>query len=150
MRPLCIVQCGKIKIWDKNPKAGPCRARDVYTGRFAKKCREYAEKFYPELYYILSAKCGFLLPDDIVQGPYDVTFSNKKSNPISSEELLAQIKKKGLDQYQEVIMVGAKCYVKIVKAVFSNREVLTPLDDCKGIGYMMGKLNKAINRGIPL
>jgi hypothetical protein len=47
MKTLCIVPCGKTKIWDKNPNAGPTKAEYVYVGSFAKKCREYATTFYP-------------------------------------------------------------------------------------------------------
>ena len=62
MKTLCIVSCGNRKIWDKNPKAGPTKAECVYIGPFAKKCREYALRFYPSSWYILSAKYGFLFP----------------------------------------------------------------------------------------
>jgi len=47
MKVLCIIPCGNRKIWDKNPNTGPTRAKDVYIGPFAKKCKDYAEKFYP-------------------------------------------------------------------------------------------------------
>ena len=33
------------------------------------------------------------------------------------------------------------------KKVFSNNEIYIPLKDCKGIGYMMGKLNESIKSG---
>jgi len=62
MRTLCVIPCGKTKIWDKKPDAGSTNARDVYIGPFAKKCREYAEKFYSTSWCILSAKHGFLFP----------------------------------------------------------------------------------------
>jgi len=47
MKTLYIVACGKLKIWDKNPNAGPTKAEYVYIGSFAKKCVEYAKRFYP-------------------------------------------------------------------------------------------------------
>ena len=50
------------KIWDKNPKAGPTKAECVYIRPFAKKFREYAMRFHPSSWYILSAKYGFLFP----------------------------------------------------------------------------------------
>ena len=56
MKTLCIIPCGSKKIWDKYPDLGPQKARDVYIGPFAKKCREYAETFYGESFCILSAK----------------------------------------------------------------------------------------------
>lgn len=96
MKTLCIVPCGKKKIWEKNPKAGPTKAKNVYIGPFAKKCREYAEKFYPYSWCILSAKYGFLFPNDVVLGPYNVSFNDRKTNPITTKELSAQVIEKDL------------------------------------------------------
>ena len=144
MKVLCIIPCGNRKIWDKNPNAGPTKARDVYIGPFAKKCKEYAEKFYPSSWCILSAKYGFLFPDDIVPGPYNVTFNDKRTNPISVEELSKQVKEKGLDKYEKILVLGGKKYVSVVKKVFSKKKVYVPLEGYKGIGYMMNRINKAI------
>jgi len=141
---LCIIPCGNRKIWDKNPNAGPTKARDVYIGPFAKKCKEYAEKFYPSSWCILSAKYGFLFPDDIVPGPYNVTFNDKRTNPISVEELSKQVKEKGLDKYEKILVLGGKKYVSVVRKVFSKKKVYVPLEGYKGIGYMMNRINKAI------
>jgi len=38
----------------------------------------------------------------------------------------------------------------MLKEVFSSKEILAPLSECKGIGYMMSKLNDAIKRGVLL
>jgi len=144
MRNLCIVPCGSKKIWSKNPKAGPTKARNVYVGPFAKKCREYAEKFYPSSWCILSAKYGFLLPDDVIPGPYNVSFNDRKTNPINLKDLAKQSKKKKFNEYKRIVVLGGKNYVEIAKQVFIGKTVLNPLSGCKGIGYMMGKLNDAI------
>jgi len=150
MKTLCIVPCGERKIWDKNQKAGPTKAENVYIGPFAKKCREYAMRFYPSSWCILSAKYGFLFPNDIVPGPYNVSFNDRKTNPITTTELSAQVKEKGLDSYGRIVILGGKKYVEMANEVFSSKLILTPLRDCKRIGYMMGKLNDAIKRGVPL
>lgn len=150
MRTLCIVPCGNRKIWDKNPKAGPTKAEHVYIGPFAKKCREYAMRFYPSSWCILSAKYGFLFPNDIVPYPYNVSFKDKRTNPTTVRELSFQVAKKGLDKYGRIVVLGGKDYAKIVKEAFPKKEIYAPLSDCKGIGYMMGKLNDAIERGILL
>ena len=150
MRILCIVPCGNKKIWDKEPNAGPQRAKNVYIGPFANKCRKYAERFYPSSWVILSAKYGFLFPDDIVHGPYNVSFNDKNTNPITVEELKSQAKDKGLCNYEKIVVLGGKNYTQIIKDVFQNKGIHAPLVDCKGIGYMMGKLNEAIRRGVPL
>ena len=148
MRTLCIVSCGKKKIWDEKPDAGPTKARDVYIGKFAKKCREYAEKFYSTSWCILSAKHGFLFPDEVVPSNYNVTFCKNKSQKISIEELSKQIVEKRLDKFDRIVVLGGKCYVDIVKKVFRGKEIHAPLIDCR-IGEMMKKINEAIQRGIP-
>jgi len=150
MSTLCIVPCGNRKIWDKNPSAGPTKARDVYVGPFATKCREYAEMFYPSTWCILSAKYGFLFPDDIVLGQYNVSFNDMRSNPITTTELSQQVRAKGVDLYGEIVVLGGKNYVEMAVKVFPKKEFHTPLSECKGIGYMMGRLKTAINRGVPL
>jgi hypothetical protein len=150
MSTLCIVPCGNRKIWDEIPNAGPTQARYVYIGPFAKKCSEYAERFYPDSWCILSAKHGFLFPDDIVPGSYNVSFNDRRSNPITTTELSQQVKEKKLDRYGEIVILGGRSYVEITVKVFPKKEVHTPLKDCKGIGYMMGRLKTAITRGVPL
>jgi hypothetical protein len=150
MKTLSIVSCGAKKIWDKKPGVGPTKAKDAYIGHFAKKCREYAEKFYPTSWCILSAKYGFLFPDEIVPGPYNVTFKKKSTNPISQNELSKQIIEKGLNKFDRIVVLGGKDYVNIIKAVFNQKEIHTPLSGCRGNGEMMKKINDAIQRGVPL
>lgn len=144
MKTLCIIPCGQKKIWDLDIKRGPTPAKGVYVGLFAKKCREYAETFHQNNWLILSAKYGFLSPDDIVEGPYNVTFLKPKSNPIQAFELMKQVKDKNLDQYQEIVILGGKHYVNIAKKVFQYKRIHTPLSDLKGIGYMLQRLKGAI------
>jgi len=33
---------------------------------------------------------GFLFPDEIIEGPYNISFNDKKMNPISIEALIEQ------------------------------------------------------------
>ncbi|MCR4434167.1 MAG: hypothetical protein NUV70_09005 [Caldiserica bacterium] len=150
MKTLCIVPCGKKKIWDKDPKAGPTQARNVYIGPFSQKCREYAEKFYPFSWCILSAKYGFLFPEEIVKGPYDVSFNDKRTNPISQKELSNQVQEKGLASFDRIVILGGKNYVRIIEDLFPQKEVYSPLNGCPGLGFMIKKLNDSLKRGVPL
>jgi hypothetical protein len=144
MTTLCIIPCGSKKIWDKNPNTGATAARDVYIGGFSKKCREYAEKFYPLSWCILSAKYGFVLPNEVISEPYNVSFNDKSTNPISVPELITQSIEKGLNNCDNVVVLGGKNYVRFAQQVFSSKQIITPLSDCKGIGYMMGRLSELI------
>lgn len=147
MNTLCIVPCGSAKIWDKDQNAGPKKARDVYTGSFASKCRQYAEKFYPSAWCILSAKHGFLFPDYIVPGPYNVSFNDKSTNPITLAELISQKRDKGLDVYEKIIVLGGKNYREIIKNAFTGKDILCPLEGNKNIMQMMKALNSSVKTG---
>jgi hypothetical protein len=150
MKELCIIPCGKRKIWDKNPEAGPTKARYVYIGNYASKCREYAEKFYTGSWCILSAKYGFLFPDDIIPGPYNVTFNDKKTNPVTIEELREQIKSKRLDSYDKYIVIGGKNYVDITEILFHNKNLQYPLANSKGMAFAIKMMAEAIKNGVSL
>ena len=51
-------------------------AKDVYISPFGKACQAYATMFF-ENWVILSAKHGFLRPNDIVLENYDLAFDSK-------------------------------------------------------------------------
>jgi len=135
---LCIASCGKAKIWNKNPRAGPTNAGDVYVGPYARRCIEYAKKFYPSSWCILSAKYGFLLPDDVVPEDYNVTFNNKTTNPITIDRLQKQVVEKKLDRFERIVIIAGENYAKIAREVFPNAEVITPL---KGLGGNIRQAN---------
>ena len=144
---LCVVPCGSLKIWHRNPDTGPTKAKDVYIGPFAKACIDYAERFYPGRYVILSAKYGFLFPDELIPGNYNVTFNNPKTNPIGVEELRKQAEHKGLMKYDEIVVVAGSNYVKIVRKVFAGKKIITPLEGRGGMGPMISAIRRAIRDG---
>ena len=151
MKRLCIVPCGSKKIWKKNPKAGATEAKNVYVGSFAKKCIEYAEKFHAGHYRILSAKYGLMQPNFRIPQDYNVTFNKPSGHVVSIEQLKKQALEAGLKQgYKEIVVLGGREYVSRIRAVFDGCIIQTPLATCKGMGYMMQKLNKGILRGKPL
>ena len=79
-----------------------------------------------------------------------MTFKKKKTNPISAEELAAQVITQGLERFEEIITLGGKGYVEIVEKAFRDREIKNPLAGCRGNGIMMGRLESAIRSGVPL
>jgi hypothetical protein len=147
MKNLCIVPCAKRKIWDNKPDLGPVEAKYAYVGPFSTKCRKYAEKFHPGEWCILSAKYGFVLPEEMISGPYDVSFNDKKTCPITIDELIQQIKQKRLDEIENVVVLGGKRYATIAEKAFLGKSVSNPLANCRGLGYMMQKINQAIRNG---
>ncbi|WP_201763788.1 hypothetical protein [Thermodesulfobacterium geofontis] len=75
-------------------------------------------------------------------------FAEINQKKISIEELSKQVVEKRLDKFDRIVVLGGKCYVNIVKSVFSGKEIHASL--IGRIGEMMKKINEAIQRGIPL
>lgn len=149
MSTLVVVPCGKRKIWAKYPSAGPTKAEDVYVGAPFKVNREYAEK-YSSRWVVLSAKYGFIDPDFIIPRNYDVTFNDVSTNPISERALKEQIKRKALDSFDIVVVLGARDYANVVYNSFGGLKVSVkaPVAGLP-LGYAMGTVRKAIDEGCP-
>ncbi len=145
MKSICIVACGKKKIWDEKPETGAVKAQNMYTGLFTRKCIEYAEKSDFNSWCILSAKHGFLFPDEVVKERYSECFHVASSNPVTLNELSSQIKSKKLDKYEKIVVLGGNYYNNMMKKLFNEKKVFNPLNSCKGIGHMMKKLNELID-----
>jgi hypothetical protein len=150
MESLCIVTCGDRKIWSKNPHLGAMPAGEVYIGGFSKLCQEYARFFYPDNWVILSAKYGFLRPEEAIEGPYNVSFNNPGTNPITLSGLILVARAKDLLDFNQYVVLGGKNYVKMTRGVFIGKCVYWPLCDCQGIGYMMQKIKLAIMNKRPI
>lgn len=106
MKRLCIIPCGKKKFGMPILMPGRARAEDAYLSPFHQACERYAKAFFDE-WVILSAKHGFLRPDDIVPENYDVTFGTNHSEIMSAEDLSSQFCKRLL-QHEELVMLGGK------------------------------------------
>jgi hypothetical protein len=141
---LCIIPCGSAKVWDNNPNAGPQMAKDIYTGVFSVACQRYATSFYDH-WVILSAKHGFLYPNDVIPETYNVSFIKPSDETVSIEELRNHARTKGLLEFKEITVLGGKHYVDRAMKVFDQgQSFILPLSDCKGIGYMLQKLTNAL------
>ncbi|EPY7709179.1 hypothetical protein PDN64_27445 [Bacillus cereus group sp. Bc256] len=143
MKRLCIIPCGKKKIWDKYPDYGPMEAKDVYISPFGKGCQAYATMFF-ENWVILSAKHGFLRPNDIVLENYDLAFDSKSDKVISIEQLQKQMVDKSLLQFDEIVLLAGKKHKKVVTKLYPEEMITYPLEGCKGIGYMLQRLKEAV------
>ncbi|PFC83083.1 DUF6884 domain-containing protein [Bacillus cereus] len=143
MKRLCIIPCGKKKIWDKHSDYGPMEAKDVYISPLGKACQAYATMFF-ENWVILSAKHGFLRPSDIVLENYDLAFDSKSDEVISIEQLQKQMVDKSLLQFDEIVLLAGKKHKKVVTKLYPEEMITYPLEGCKGIGYMLQRLKEAV------
>ena len=113
MRRLCIIPCGKKKIWDKYPADyGPMEAKDVYISPFGKACQAYATMFFENCYII--GEAWILRPNDIVLENYDLAFDSKSDEIISMEQLKQQMIEKDLLQFDEIVLLAGKKHKKVV------------------------------------
>ncbi|MHC8668808.1 DUF6884 domain-containing protein [Bacillus cereus] len=143
MQRICIIPCGKKKIWDKHSDYGPMEAKDVYISPFGKACQAYATMFF-ENWVILSAKHGFLRPNDIVLENYDLAFDSKSDEVINIEQLQKQMVDKSLLQFDEIVLLAGKKHKKVVTKLYPEEMITYPLEGCKGIGYMLQRLKEAV------
>lgn len=143
---LVIVPCGQGKVWDKEPNRGPVPAREAYTGAPFKVNREYAERF-AERWVILSAKHGFIPPDFIIPGPYNITFKKKATGPVSISTLREQVLALNLNSYEIIIGLGGKEYRGAVESAFSSKsaKLYFPFS-----GLPIGKAMQATKQAIEL
>ncbi len=143
---LVIVPCGRSKVWSKQPSAGPTVAKDAYTGSPFKVNRRFAEREGYD-WIILSAKYGFISPDFVLPGPYEVTFKRKSSGPVKTEALKQQVADLRLDRYVDVVGLGGKEYRAAIVAAFEDT-VIEPRFPFAGlpIGKAMQATKQAIEQ----
>lgn len=138
---LVIIGCGKSKIWDKNPWAGPQKASNVYVGPYFKAKRRFAESRGCD-WMILSGKYGFVRPDFIIPQSYNATFNRPSTCPISVQELRQQVEERGLSRYDEITVLGGGKYIEKIRDAFcdTRARIETPF-----AGYPMGQQMHMIN-----
>ena len=145
----CIISCVYPKIWDKNPNKGPTPAKDVYLGYYFRTLREYADLFFINNWFIISALYGIIHKDFMIPKSYNVTFKNKKTNPISMEDLQKTVYNNKLLNYDTIEVLGGKQYKQIVSGVIPKEKLLFPFDNLTmfnpGIGYQAQYLRKRIS-----
>jgi hypothetical protein len=146
---LVIVPCGRRKIWDNDPHLGPTPASDAYVGPLFKVNKKYAQHF-ADAWVVLSAKYGLVSPTFLIPGPYDVSFKQKSSNPVTIATLEHQISAAGLDRFRMVIGLGGKEYRFVIAEAFgtASQNVCFPFAGARSQGEMMSATNRAIATGI--
>src|SRR3954469_17621153 len=115
---LVIVPCGQSKVWDADPQHGPAPAREAYTGPPFKVNRAYAER-HGDRWIILSAKYGFIRPDFLIPGPYNVTFKKRATGPVEVATLIDQIREQRLHEFVRIVGLGGKEYRAAIEAAFA-------------------------------
>ena len=157
MKIACIVPGSYIQIWDKKGISGPQNADDMFLGRLSSISKKYAKEFYNESYFYLTVKQGLLAPTDIVPS-YEIAKSASFEDPeaASSDKLREQFKRLRLNEYDLIVFLGTKNYIKsgwvdaIEKVLDGNKDRLyCPLADYEE-NFGLAKIKDAIITGVPL
>ncbi|WP_058306946.1 DUF6884 domain-containing protein [Gracilibacillus massiliensis] len=150
MKQLCIIPCGKKKIWDKFPDATETEAQFAYIGVLHNLCQQYVTNYFNN-WVIISGKHGLLLPSDKVPENYDVTFRPNDPEVVSVKTLQRQLKEKKLEHFNDIIVLTGKKYRPIINNTFSHADSIQfPLLGTKGIGEMQRLLKESITANVPL
>ncbi len=145
---LVIVQSGKQKVWDRYPTTGPTSAKEAYISSVFRASRRYAETF-GERWIILSAKYGFIEPEFMIPGNYNVSFYD--SNAVSISELRSQVQAKGLTGFPQVAIVGSNEYWSRACAAFTGTSANLQHVNA-GVGFppsLITLLRELLEKGAP-
>jgi hypothetical protein len=119
---LVVVPCGRSKVWARHPELGPVLAKDAYTGAPFKVNRAYAERI-GNAWIVLSAKYGFIPPEALIAGPYEVTFKQSSTGPVAVDILRHQVDDLGLNRFDVIVGLGGKDYRAAIEGAFAGLSV---------------------------
>ena len=94
---------------------------------------------------MLSAKYGFIAPDFIIPGPYEVTFKRRATGPISMDRLREQVHEQQLGRFRTIVGLGGKEYCAAVETAFADQPVRFAFPFT---GLVYGKMVQATNRAV--
>ena len=132
-REICIISCGKAKIWDKPAKgkkktSASIVARNAYTGPLFTLARDYAEhEFTGQEYYILSDKYGLIRPGDEIEN-YNVSPEDIEHDP----EFLDMVQQRAkadpdLAMVKKITVLCGAIHQRIIEQAFRGVEIVNPV-----------------------
>jgi hypothetical protein len=94
---------------------------------------------------VLSAKYGFIAPDFMIPGPYEVSFKHPGTGPIAFDRLRQQVQEQQSSRHLLIVGLGGKEYRAAVAAAFadSSARLVFPF-----AGLPIGKSLQAVKRAI--
>lgn len=136
-REICIISCGKAKIWDdpqekkvKCARWAKVAARDAYTGPLFSAARKYAEhEFHGDEYYILSDKYGLISPGTEIEN-YDVSPEEIEHDADFFDMVQQQAKANpDLAILKKITILCGAIHQKIIERAFRGVEITNPVQD---------------------
>ncbi len=90
------------------------------------------------------------MPDDAVYAPDCARFDRPEMFPLSIKKLALQARTLKLNQYGTVIVLAGQAYLDVLRGVFPQAEIKSPLLGMGGIGTMISALTVAVKTKDPL
>lgn len=112
---IALAGCGGVKAAER------CRADQMYTGPYARKCWAAALSLCPDAAFWISARHGILPPDTIIS-PYDLRMGQPGS--VTAAVVQAQAADLGIADAAVVVLAG-RAYADLCREVWAD--VRTPL-----------------------
>ena len=124
MAKIVLISCVSKKLSCKS------KAKDLYISSLFKFNLKYADSFFPDNIFILSAKYGLVSLDDIID-PYDMTLNNMNSKEIKlwADNVLVNLSNIADLKTDEFIFLAGDNYRKYLISSINNYKI--PL---KGLG----------------
>lgn len=148
MKTLAVIPCGSQQIWDRDPTAAnrTIHAKEAYISEYHRLCKQYAIKF-SDRWDILSTKHGYLDPDDVIPGKYNVPDFSKPDS-ITLEKAVHQISQKKLNEYGKVLAIGGMNHVQFIRDSFKIYPAIEIVHVLRGKGDIKGQIawiNQCLN-----
>jgi hypothetical protein len=103
--------------------------------------------FYPGSWCVLDARQGFMFPDEVIRRSHSACLFRPWTQPVTAEDLGVQVRRRKLDRYERIVVMGGRRFIYLVEEAFSGRKVRAPLAGVGGIGEMMHEINMSLNTG---
>lgn len=108
---------------------GKYEARSLYTGNSLNSPIKYANHFYGDEWYILSAEYGIIKSNTLIQD-YNTSFSHPETNPVTYQKIAELFP----DPKTKVEFVGGRNYVKMLQQAWPESNISNFFFDY-GISY---------------
>jgi len=141
---ICIISCGARKVWKSDNSRKLVPAKDAYTGPLFKKCKEYAERFFPENWFIISDKYGLIRPDALISD-YNISPDAVKGNHQFVEYIARQKIQLGITA-SIITTTSGKIHQDILNKAFPESSFQNPVAKLSQ-GKRLQKLNQLLNDG---
>jgi hypothetical protein len=141
---ICIISCGAKKVWSHQRRPVMVAAKDAYIGPLFKKSKEFAEKFFPFHWFILSDKYGLIHPQTAIQD-YNISPDQIRNDPGFIALVTGQKNTLNLSP-STIYTTSGKLHESIIRTVFPETIIVNPVSGLSQ-GMRMQRLNHILTGG---